>query len=74
MPGDYSLRSQLPHGLSDLFAQEAADKTALEDILQETFLRWGYQRIILPTFEYDDTLSTGASAELRSEMYRFFDR
>ncbi len=75
MPEDeYALRSQLPHGLTDLFAQEAADKTALEDALQETFRRWGYQRIILPTFEYDDTLATGASAELRRDMYRFFDR
>jgi ATP phosphoribosyltransferase regulatory subunit len=75
MPNDeYTLRGHLPHGLSDLFAQEAADKVALEEALQETFRRWGYQRIILPTYEYDDTLSTGASAELRRDMYRFFDR
>jgi ATP phosphoribosyltransferase regulatory subunit len=75
MPDDaFALSRQTPHGLTDLYAQEAADKTALEDALQETFRRWGYQRIILPTFEYDETLSTGASAELRREMYRFFDR
>ena len=74
MSDEYALSRQVPHGLTDLFAQEAADKTALEDALQETFRCWGYQRIILPTFEYDETLSTGGSAELHREMYRFFDR
>ncbi len=69
-----SLRSQLPHGLTDLFFEQAALKTELEDLLREVFHRWGYQRIILPTFEYYDSLATGTSALLKEEMYRFFDR
>ncbi|MEA3406699.1 MAG: ATP phosphoribosyltransferase regulatory subunit [Chloroflexota bacterium] len=69
-----SLRSQLPHGLTDLFFEQAALKTDLEDLLREVFQEWGYQRIILPTFEYYDSLATGASAVLKEEMYRFFDR
>lgn len=69
-----SLRSQLPHGLTDLFFEQAALKTELEDLLREVFHRWGYQRIILPTFEYYDSLSTGTSALLKEEMYRFLDR
>jgi ATP phosphoribosyltransferase regulatory subunit len=69
-----SLRSQLPHGLTDLFFEQAAFKTELEDLLRGVFHRWGYQRIILPTFEYYDSLATGASALLKEEMYRFFDR
>ena len=67
-------RRQLPHGLTDLFFEQAAAKVAQERALQRTFRRWGYQRIILPTFEYYDTLATGASPALREEMYRFFDR
>lgn len=69
-----SLTSQLPHGLTDLFSDQAALKTELEDLLRKVFHRWGYQRIILPTFEYYDSLATGASAILKEEMYRFFDR
>lgn len=68
------LARQLPHGLSDLFFEEAAAKDEQERILERTFRRWGYQRIIVPTFEYDDCLSTSASPQLRAEMYRFFDR
>ena len=69
-----SLRRQLPHGLTDLFFEQAAAKVALERILEHTFESWGYRRIILPTFEYYDSLSTGASTDLQEEMYRFFDR
>ena len=65
---------QLPHGLADLFFEQAALKTELETRLQEHFRGWGYQRIIPPTFEYYATLSTEASPQLEEEMYRFFDR
>jgi ATP phosphoribosyltransferase regulatory subunit len=65
---------QLPHGLADLFYEQAAIKTELESRLQDTFRGWGYQRIITPTFEYDTTLSTEASPQLAEEMYRLIDR
>jgi ATP phosphoribosyltransferase regulatory subunit len=68
------LARRLPHGLSDLFFEEAAAKIEFERLLQETFERWGYQRVIVPTFEFDETLSTGASPDLKDEIYRFFDR
>jgi ATP phosphoribosyltransferase regulatory subunit len=69
-----ALIRRLPHGLTDLFLEQAAAKTAVEGVLQETFRRWGYSRIIPPTFEYYDTLAAGASVQLKQEMYRFFDR
>ncbi len=65
---------QRPHGVTDLFHEQAAVLTHCEHALERTFLGWGYQRIIVPTFEYYDTLATGASAQLCEEMYRFFDR
>ena len=34
----------------------------------------GLREIILPTFEYADTLATDVGAEIDAEMYRFFDR
>jgi ATP phosphoribosyltransferase regulatory subunit len=71
---DASLRHQLPHGVADLFGEQAAAKVWAEGALQETFRRWGYQRIILPTFEFYDSLATEASTYLQEEMYRLFDR
>ncbi|MBC7317104.1 MAG: ATP phosphoribosyltransferase regulatory subunit, partial [Chloroflexi bacterium] len=69
-----SLRRQRPHGVADLLGAQAAAKARCERLLQEVFERWGYQRIIVPTFEYYETLATGASPQLIEDMYRFFDR
>jgi ATP phosphoribosyltransferase regulatory subunit len=68
------LRRQRPHGLNDLFYEQAAIKTGLEELLLDTFALWGYQRIILPTFGYYESLSAGTSPEIQRQMYRFFDR
>jgi ATP phosphoribosyltransferase regulatory subunit len=38
------------------------------------FDRWGYRRIILPTFGYYESLSAGSSPDLQRQMFRFFDR
>jgi len=73
-PDESSLARQLPHGLTDMFFEQAAVKTWLETVLQDVFQRWGYNRIILPTFEYYDSLATSASPQLQEEMYRLFDR
>ena len=73
-PEENSLARQLPHGLTDMFFEQAAVKTWLETALQDVFQRWGYSRIILPTFEYYDSLATSASPQLQEEMYRLFDR
>jgi ATP phosphoribosyltransferase regulatory subunit len=68
------LRRQRPHGLNELYDEQAAIKTALEDRLHEVFDRWGYRRIILPTFGYYESLSAGSSPDLQRQMFRFFDR
>lgn len=68
------LRGYLPHGVQDLFLEEAADRRRAEASLRELFSRWCYAELIPPTFEYDDTLTVGAGPELRQAMYRFFDR
>lgn len=67
-------RRQRPLGLTDLFGEQAAAYAALERLLIEQFERWGYQRVVLPTIGYDETLSTQASPRLSEQLYRFFDR
>jgi ATP phosphoribosyltransferase regulatory subunit len=69
-----ALERQLPHGLSDLFFDAAARRDRLEAVLAETFRRWGYTRIIPPMFEFYENIAAEAGAQLREELYRFFDR
>jgi len=68
------LRRQRPHGLNELYDEQAALKASLEDRLHTVFECWGYGRIILPTFGYFESLAAGASPELQRQMFRFFDR
>lgn len=69
-----ALRGHLPHGVQDLFLDEAARRRRAEAALRDLFSRWAYHELIPPTFEYDDNLIVGASPDLRQAMYRFFDR
>lgn len=69
-----SIERQLPHGVADLYFQEAARKTQLETRLQETFAQWNYTQVIPPTFEYYEALAAEASPQVREEIYRFPDR
>ncbi len=64
----------LPRGVVDRFWQEAAALREVQGSLRDLFRRWGYSEYIPPTFEYAETLSTGAGAPLEEQMYRFFDR
>lgn len=68
------LSRQLPHGVKDLFLDEAAQTAEIETQLRDLFPRWGYSQIIPPTFEYYDSYAAGAGEELREQMYRLFDR
>src|SRR5207237_9159213 len=69
-----NLERQLPHGLSDLFFGMALARTQVEGTLAETFDRWGYTRVIPPTFEFYESIAAEAGSQLREELYRFFDR
>jgi len=46
----------------------------LEAQLLAQVSRWGYDEIILPTFEYLDVLAPGLEAELLETCYQFIDR
>lgn len=64
----------LPEGVRDLLFADAASWREMEAALRETWRAWGYREIILPTFEYAETLATDVGAAIDREMYRFFDR
>ena len=64
----------LPEGVRDLLLADAAAFREMEVALHTTWTAWGYHRIILPTFEYADTLATDVGAQIDAELYRFFDR
>lgn len=72
--GAFSGDRPLPEGVRDLLFADAAAWRSLEYALRSTWSSWGYREIILPTFEYADTLATDVGAEIDAEMYRFFDR
>lgn len=73
-PQPFSADRPLPEGVRDLLFADAAAWRELEAALRRTWSTWGYREIILPTFEYADTLATDVGAEIDAELYRFFDR
>ena len=52
----------LPEGVRDLLFEDAATWRELEAALPTTWQGWGYREIILPTFEYAETLATDVGA------------
>lgn len=68
------IECQLPHGVADLYFEDAARKTRSESVLRETFSCAGYSEVIPPTFEYYEALAAEASPQVREEIYRFPDR
>ena len=67
-------RSLIPIGIATLLPQTAQRVRKLEDQLLAYLVRWGYQEIILPTFEYLDVLSVGLAPEILDKCYKFSDR
>ncbi len=68
------IERQLPHGVADLYFEDAARKTRAETLLRETFARASFTEVIPPTFEYYEALAAEASPQVREEIYRFPDR
>jgi ATP phosphoribosyltransferase regulatory subunit len=67
-------RSLIPVGVATILPHAARQVRHLENKLLGTIGRWGYNEIILPTFEYLDVLAPGLEAELLETCYQFVDR
>lgn len=63
---------QPPVGARDLLPLDVAQKSWIEDRLQQVFHRWGYHRIITSTLERLDTLMAGGAIQ-RSTVIKLQD-
>ncbi len=60
--------------MATILPHAAKQVRCLETQLLGQVSRWGYDEIILPTFEYLDVLAPGLEAELLETCYQFIDR
>lgn len=67
-------RSLVPVGMATILPHAASQVRRIEARLLEQIASWGYDEIILPTFEYLDVLAPGLEAELLETCYQFIDR
>ncbi|MBI3353787.1 MAG: ATP phosphoribosyltransferase regulatory subunit, partial [Nitrospirae bacterium] len=69
-----TIKSLTPKGVGTFFPERAAKKRGIEESLLSVFLKWGFQEIVTPGFEYLDVLSEGLDEELIDKSYKFIDR
>jgi len=60
--------------MATILPHAAKQVRRLEEQLLGQVNRWGYDEIILPTFEYLDVLAPGLEPELIEHCYQFVDR
>ncbi len=64
----------MPAGMTTILPHVAMQVRRLEGILLTQLSRWGYEEIILPTFEYLDVLAPGLEQDLLEKCYQLADR
>lgn len=52
----------------------AAKRRHLQDTLLTVFLRWGFQEIVTPTFEYMDALTLGLGTRYEERLFKLEER
>jgi ATP phosphoribosyltransferase regulatory subunit len=52
----------------------AAKHRKLQDILLDVFLRWGFQEVVTPTFEYLDALTLGLGEAFNERLFKLEER
>ena len=66
--------SLVPVGMATILPEAARHVRHLEAELLAYFNRFGYDEIILPTFEYLDVLAPGLEPTLLENSYKIVDR
>lgn len=64
----------VPVGMATILPEAARQLRQLESELLGNFHRYGYDEIILPTFEYFDVLAPGLEPALLEQSYKIVDR
>ena len=62
-----------PVGFRDLLPETVLKKRLIEDKLQNLFSQWGYQEILTPTLEYEETVGK-ASRITGNRMFKLLDK
>ena len=63
-----------PDGVRDIYNGECKKKLLIQDRLHQVFLRYGYQDIQTPTFEFFDIFSREIGTTPSKDLYKFFDK
>ncbi len=64
---------KLPPGFRDFFPLEAQERNAVEDIIREVFISWGYGEVKTPVIEYTKNISAGVGKDWKDKLISFFD-
>lgn len=63
-----------PEGVRDIYSRECSQKHQLQGGIREVFLKYGYEEIETPTFEYFEVFSREVGTVPSKDLYKFFDR
>jgi ATP phosphoribosyltransferase regulatory subunit len=64
---------QVPGGVRDSAAPEAARHSALAATMRSEFMRWGYAEVRTPPVEYLETIVRGAGAGIQDHLFKIVD-
>lgn len=63
-----------PEGVRDIYGREYARKLAVQDLLHQKFISYGFEDIQTPTFEYFEVFSNEIGTTTSRDLYKFFDK
>ncbi len=66
--------SEIPRGTRTLPPVMAAKRRKLQETLLDVFLRWGFQEVVTPTFEYLDALALGLGEAFNERLFKLEER
>lgn len=66
-------RKYTPEGAEDCLPQECYLKKEIEAKIRDEFIRYGYEEVETPAFEYYDVFANGVGSYLQENMIKFFD-
>jgi ATP phosphoribosyltransferase regulatory subunit len=64
---------QVPAGVRDYAAPEAARHSALAASVRNEFMRWGYAEVRTPPVEYLETIVRGAGSGIQDHLFKIVD-
>ena len=63
-----------PDGVRDIYNGECKKKLYLQEKLHQTLLKYGYNDISTPTFEFFNIFSSDIGTTPSKDLYKFFDK